>query len=44
MKTKVGIKETVTLILSQPGSKREHVTVVGGRGITQIIRSKKNAE
>ena len=44
MRTKLGIKETVTLTLSQPNSKKEHITIVGSLGVTQIIRSKKHAE
>lgn len=44
MKAKIGIKETVILTLSQPNSKREHVTIVGKHGATQIIRSKQDAE
>jgi purine nucleoside phosphorylase len=44
MKTRLGIKESVTLILSQPNSKQERITIIGGSGITQIIRSKKHGE
>jgi hypothetical protein len=44
MKAKIGIKETVTLTLSQPASKKEHITVVGRCGVTQIIRSKQDAK
>ena len=44
MKTKLGIKESVTLTLSQPNSKKERITIISGSGVTQIIRSKKHGE
>ena len=44
MRAKLGIKETVTLTLSQPDDSKEHVTMINRIGVTQIIRSKKHAE
>jgi hypothetical protein len=44
MKTKLGIKETVTLTLSRCSDHKKSVIIVNGDGLTQTIRSDRDAQ